>query len=140
MKNDENFKKRFLVVLADRQRGRYFTIHLGSFEDQGEEILDRDVPQNVKAEHTRPGKVQNHIRDHLYKHLKHVGVEALNYLIKKRIKGIEGVIIGGHQELLSRIKEFLPSKLKNKVVGQFIAKPNLPLGDLTEKANKILKV
>lgn len=124
---------RYLVVLADRQNGKFFTIYGNSFEDLGEEILDRDVPQKIKNE-GRPGKISRHIRDHLYKHLKHVGKSALDYLIRKRIKGINGVIIGGHKELLKDIEKFLPARLRNKIVGHFIADTDLSIGDLTRKA------
>ncbi|QQG43179.1 MAG: hypothetical protein HYW45_03185 [Candidatus Daviesbacteria bacterium] len=137
--NDQGSLKRYLVIVADRQHGRFFTIFMGTFEDQGEWVEDKDVPQRIKAEGFRVAKIGRHIIEHLHKHLKHVGDEALNYLVKRRIKGINGVILGSHQELLSSLKKSLPPKLKNKVVGEFVADWHLSIGDLTEKANEVLR-
>lgn len=123
--------KRYLVILADRHKGRFFTIFMNTFENQGEEIAD-DVPQNVKKEHTRPGKVQQHIHEHLLKHLKHVGEKALDFLIRRRIKEIDGVIICGHQELLSTIRNCLPARLKDRVVAEIVSQIDVPIGELTK--------
>lgn len=129
----ENLRKRFLVILADRKRARFFTIFLGSFEDSGEELAPEEVPQKIKAEGFRPGKISRHIREHLFSHLKNVGQKALEFLIKKRIYQLDGVFIGTHKELFSAVKNHLPVKLKQKVVGEFTIKPNNALGDITSK-------
>lgn len=130
---DENFRKRYLVILADRKKAKFFTIYLGDFEDLGEEIIKDDVPQKVKAEDHRPGKISRHIRDHLIKHLKYIGDQALEYLIKRKIRQIDGVFIGTHKELFSDIKNNLPSRLKRKVIGKFVTEPDEPLGDTTSE-------
>ncbi len=130
--------KRYLVVLADRQRGKFFTIFDGNFEDTAEEIFD-DVPQKVKAEHTRPSKIQAHIRDHLHQHLKRVGEGAMDFLVKNRIKQLDGVIIGSHKELFGQIEKFLPERLQKKVIGKFVADFHLSTGDITQKAKLALQ-
>lgn len=112
---------------------------MNTFEDLGEEIMDEDVPQKVKTDNARWGKVERHIRDHLMHHFKHVGAEAMRYLIKRNIKQLDGVFIGGHQEVLHQIKEYLPSRLKNKVKGEFVVNLDLPLGDLTNKVREKFK-
>lgn len=137
--NNESFIKRYLVILADRQKGRYFTIFMNTFEDQGEQILDDDVPQKIKSE-GRPKKVNQHIRSHLYHHLRHVGQKGLDYLIERGVKQVDGVIIGGHQEMLNDIEKFLPPKLKNKVIGRVITRTDVPVGDLTEKIVSEIKL
>lgn len=43
----ENFSKRFFVILADRQKYRFFTIYLGDFQ-QSEELLREDVPKSIR--------------------------------------------------------------------------------------------
>lgn len=127
--------KRYLIILADRQRGRFLTVYMDTFENQGEEFFEQ-VPQKVKAEHTRPGRVQSHIKDHIRRHFKHVGKYALEYLIKKGIRQLDGVFIGGHREFLHKIKEALPSKLKNKVKGEFVTDFTIPAGDLAKQVKQ----
>jgi peptide subunit release factor 1 (eRF1) len=126
--------KRFLVVLADRHRGKYFTVSMDTFEDQGEEIID-NVRQNVRAD---TGHTHRHIREQLTKHLKHVGEKAREYLAKRNIKNLEGVIIGGHQELLNHIKDCLPSELRRNVIAEFKTELTLPVGDMTEKVKQCI--
>lgn len=128
--------KRYLVIVADRQRGKFFTIYMNTFEDEGEEVIDKDVPQKVKVDNARPGKVERHIRDHLYKHLKYVGKKALDYVLKQ-YKHLDGVVVGGHKELVNKTKEYLPPQLKSKVLGVFIAGTDLSIGELTEKAREV---
>lgn len=136
---NERQPRRYLVILADRQKGRFFTLFRHSLEDQGKAIFD-EVPQKVKAEGTRVGKMARHIQDHLYQHLKNVSTKAKYYLIKRRPDTISGVIIGGHQEMLNQIKRTLPSSLRSKVTGQFIADLNQPLHQLAKKATQLLKI
>lgn len=124
--------KRVLVILADRHRGRFFTVCMDSFEDQGEELVD-NVRQNVKAD---TDSRHRHIKEQLHKHLKHVGEKARDYLAKRHIKTIEGVIIGGHKELLHQIKQYLPPELKRNVIAEFVTELTLPIGAMTEKVKQ----
>lgn len=126
--------KRFLVVLADRHRGRYFTVCMDTFEDQGEEVIDI-VGQNVRAD---TGHTHRHIQDQLTKHLKHVGKKAGEYLAKRKITNLEGVIIGGHQELFHHIKDCLPPELRRNVIAEFKTELTLPVGDMTEKVKQYI--
>lgn len=121
------------MILANRQKGKFFTIYLGNFEDQGEEIFDEDVPQKVKNDNGRWGKVERHIRDHLLHHFKHVGASVMRYVISKKIKQLDGIFIASHREYLHEIKEYLPSKLKHKVIGELVADVDTPVGDMTGK-------
>lgn len=129
----ENLNKRFLVILADRKKTRFFTIYLGNFEDFGEEETIEDVPQKIKNVDSRQGIIERHIEGHLIYHLKKVGEDVLQYLIKNRIKQLDGVFIGTHKELFSEVKNNLPKKLRGKILGEFILEPNSALGDITTK-------
>lgn len=128
--------RRYLVILADRERGRYFTIFLNHFEDPGEMIKDKgEVPQKIKPEGRRQNKVDRHIQEHLDNHIEHVCSSALNYA---KLKNIDGVIVGGHKELVHKIEDFLPSQLKHKIIGEFVSNVDAPLGDLTEKSKQVI--
>jgi peptide subunit release factor 1 (eRF1) len=133
-----NPDKRYLVILADRQKGRFFTIFQNNFEDEGAQVFD-EIPQKVKVEHTRPGHIQRHIKDHLHKHLKLIGERAYQFLVNRKIKGIEGIILGSHQELLNPLKNLLPNKLKTRVLGELITDINLSVAEITEKVEQEVK-
>lgn len=124
--------KRFLIIIADRQVGRYFTTY-GDMHENDEEIIESDVPQKVKAHGFRVGKIDRHIRDHLYRHLKHVGLRAFEY-VRFEMWKIDGVIVGGHNEMHSTIINCLPSELAKNVVGTFVADTDMTLDELTQRA------
>ncbi len=121
--------KRYLIILTDRVKARFFTIYLDDFEDE-KWLKEENIPQKTKNV-GRPGKTERHVKDHLYKHLKKSANEALEFA---KLKRIDAVIVGGHKELLNQIKQFLPSKLKNKLKGEFVTDINIPLSELTKKA------
>lgn len=133
-----NYSKRYLVIVADRQHGKYFTIYHDTWEDKGEEFRNIFVPQKVKAEGFRTGKIGHHIRDHLLRHLKEVGKKALNFVKKQKIVVTGGVVIGGHGEMLSTIRKYLPEDLRKKVIGYFITTTDLPVGELADKAKQVI--
>lgn len=130
-------EQRYLVIVADRQYGKYFPMNRNTWEDKGGEVCDANVPQKVKAEGFRTGRIGNHIRDHLHRHLKNVGVKALEYTRKKNIP-INGVILGGHDEMLSTIKRLLPQDLRKLVIARFVSSISLPVGELALLAGKAL--
>lgn len=125
--------------MADRRIGRFFTIYMNTFENLGDQIKDLDVPQRVKVQNGRVGIVDRHILDHLHKHLKHVGVKALEYLVREKVRELDGVVLSGHKEILPLLKEELPVKLKNKVKAKIITSSTIPIADLTQKAVQALE-
>ncbi len=127
--------KRILVIAADRKNGRIFTIFLGNFEDEGRVIKDSVVPQKIKDDNARQGKVDRHVRNHLHKHLRLVIDEAEKYVSKNKLL-INAVVIGGHKELLSEIRSCLPPHLKRIVAGELVCEPDAPLGEITEKVKQ----
>lgn len=126
--------KRYLVILADRVKGRFFTTFLGDFEEE-EEVKDKVTLGKIKAVGGRNNQADRYLRDHLRKHLKLIGLKALEFVRQKKI---DGVIIGGHQELIHKIKDSLPTKLKQKVMGEFVADLNLSLSELTQKSQQAI--
>lgn len=117
--------------MADRKKARVFTIYLGRFEGPGEEFDAEDVPQNIKAVDGRRGKIERHIETHLKKHLQSVGKKVMDYLIRNKVKQVDGVFIGTHKELYADTKNNLPKKLQDKVLGEFVMEPNAVIGDIT---------
>ena len=101
------------------------------------ESEDQKVPQKVKGRNAtmRTGKIEQHIHEHLRKHLKHIGAEVDSFLEEQPIAG---VLIGSHQQLIKPLEDHLPNKLKGKILGEFIADLNAPFHKIIEKSQQEL--
>lgn len=128
--------KKYLIIYADRQHGRFFTTD-DYLHDHDEIVIESDVPQKIKAQGFRVDKLDEHIRVHLHKHLKEVGQKAFEY-IRPEIWKIDGVLVGGHKELHNTIIKFLPHELARNVLSTFVADSDMTLDELTYKALETL--
>lgn len=139
LKNLEDYR-RYLIVLPDREKAKYFMLYDGSIEDQGE-VIDKSVPQNVKgrvpeAQYAdRNDKIQRHINDHLHRHFQTI-TEHIQEFIDNR--PITGVIIGGHKPLMSQFKKQLPKQLREKVVGEFVSELNINMNEMINKSRQVI--
>lgn len=134
----EGIKKhqKYLVVLVDRQRARFFTVHLGKVEDVYD-YFSTDVPQRVKAKKVdwgRYDKIPRHIEEHLRRHLKIIGQLAKTFIVGKNIHFI---LIGSHKELFPKIKYHLKYPLKSMVKGVFVTELNIPLNNILKHSKNI---
>lgn len=128
--------KKYLVLLADREKARLFTVHLGNIEEH-EDIFGEYVPQQVKRINRawkREDKILRHIEDHLHRHLKLIADSVSDF---SKNKNIDFMIIGGHEELISKIKKHLPQNLAKKISGTFITELNIPINNVFLKSKKI---
>lgn len=128
--------KRYLVVVVDRKRGIFFTLFEDLVEDQGH-VEDSSVPQDVKGRDQgyRADKISRHILDHLQRHIELV-VQKVDEFSANRI--ISGVILGGHKEILRRLEDTLPERLKKKVIGKFITELNIPLQQIADESMRVI--
>lgn len=128
--------QRYLVVLADRENARYFTLFSGELENQGE--FHEVVPQKVKGGKLgmRSSKVDRHIKDHLHKHFDHVAKTIKEFVGNK---SINGVLVGGHSEIINSMTRHLPKRLKDKIVAEFVAEPLSSMNDLLKKSKDIIQ-
>lgn len=121
--------QKYLVLLVDREKARLFTVHLGKIEEH-QEVFDKSVPQNVKAkkiDYGRDDKIFRHIEGHLNRYLQKIAKEALEFA---RNKKIQFIILGGHAEMIPKIKNHLPYPLNKKVLGEFVTELNIPLNEV----------
>lgn len=128
--------KKYLVLLIDRKKARLFTVHLGNIEEHVD-VFGEQVPQRVRqinAAWMRQDKVFRHIEDHLHRHLHFIAKKTNEFAKNKHIRFL---IIGGHEELLSKTKEHLPYPLSKKFAGSFITELNIPINDVFLKSKKI---
>jgi len=133
----KNYEK-YLVILADRKRAKFFTVHLGRIE-RVEEILNGQVPQRVSSVHEllgREDKVYRHIEDHLRSHLAFLAQRASEFARKNKIKFI---ILGEHKEIFKKIKRELPWRLKKKIKGEFVTELDVPLNKLLLASKRVVE-
>ena len=128
--------KPYLVLLADREKARLFTVSLGKIKKQMD-ISDPQVPQKVKhGDDTwdQQGKIMRHIEDHLHRHLKLITQEVNKFIKDFPVKFI---IVGGHKEIIPKIKKHLTYPLNKMVLGEFTIDLNMPLNNIFLKSKKI---
>lgn len=128
--------RKYLVLLVDREKARFFTVHLGEIEEH-KDIFNGSVPQKVKAKKIdwgRDDKIPRHIEDDLHKHLKMVAEKTKDFAKRKDIRFI---IIGSHKELLPKVKRVLPYPLNKMVAGEFVTELNIPLNKILAHSKKV---
>lgn len=132
---------RYLVILVDRAQAKFFTLARGNIEKQ-DQLYDPSVPQNVHPDTSealyanREDKNNRHIQDHLHRHFARVG-EKVSAFVED--VPIQGVIIGGHKMYFQQFERYLPSRLKNKIVGEFVSELNTNMNTLVKKALLLYK-
>lgn len=127
---------KYLVLLADREKAKLFTVNLGKIEEQ-KEIFDNSVPQNVKAkkiDYGRDDKIFRHIEQHLHYHLQLIAKETKDFI---KGKNIQFIILGGHEELLPKMKAHLTYPLNKLVIGKLITELNIPVNDVLVLSKKL---
>lgn len=137
LKTIENTLKthpKYLVLLIDREKARFFTVFMGKAEE-AYDYLSTDVPQRVKAKKIdwgRYDKIPRHIEDHLHRHLK-----IISQLTRIFVEGrkIQYIILGSHKELLPKIKAHFKYPLNKMIKGEFITELKGPQlkSDLAQK-------
>ena len=125
-------KGKYLVLLADREKAIFFTVESGKIKEK-KEIFEGSVPQNVKAKKIdwgRDDKIFRHIEQHLHYHLQKVAKEAFEFAKGKKINF---VILGGHRELIPKMKKHLLYPLSKIVIGEFVTELNIPIDKIKRK-------
>ncbi len=128
--------QKYLVLLVDREKARLFTVHLGKIEEH-KDIFNGQVPQRVRAKTINFGRTDKIMRDiegHLHRHLQLIAKATKEFVNGKNIRFI---IVGGHHELIPKIKKHLRYPLNKMVLGEFISELNIPLSTVLQHSKKI---
>ncbi len=130
--------KKYMVILIDREKARLFTVYLGKITEH-KEVFNGIVPQRVREINKawmRQDKISRHIEDHLGRHLKIIA-EAVEEFAKN--KKISFIILGGHKELIPKMKKYLSKKLQSIIWGEFVTELNIPLNDTLLKSKNAVE-
>lgn len=129
--------KRYLVILADRERTRLYTLYLGAIEDK-EDFRKDDVHQKVKAQGSPEleKNIDSHIRDELQKHFDFVADKVKEFVERKPLAG---VVVGGHQTSLHDLENHLPKQIRQKIIGTFTADTDLDDNTLIAKSKEVIE-
>lgn len=124
--------------MADRKKAIFLIVRSQKIEEN-KEVVDGEVPQNVKAKKIdwgRDDKIFRHIEQRLHYHLQFIAKAALEF---SKGKAIEFLILGGHKEMIPKLKAHLLYPLNKMVKGQFTADLDLPADKILKKVQNIPK-
>ena len=124
--------RRFCVVVADTEKARLFTMYLG-------ELIERsDIFDVVPGWHKQGGwsqaRYQRHIEDLVNRHLKHVADSVFDL---HKSEGFGHLVVGGSQEVRTRLYQILHSYLQKIVAGYITVDVNSSTEDILKAARKI---
>jgi len=130
--------QRYAIMLVGRDTARIFLVHLGEIEEYTE-VRSDDVP----GRHKKGGwfslaerSYERHIDYHVELHLKDVIRELGSFLTGEYVGRL---LIGGSEEAVSRVREMLPQRVSEKIIGTFQADMQSGIKEILEKADPILK-
>lgn len=127
--------KRYCTVVIDRRKARIFSVYLGNIEEYLGFFAD-DVPAKVNEgewANLREHKIANHIEDHVQRHLKNIADKTRIFFKKQKF---DRLLIGGRKSIVAKFIETLHPFLRERVSGQFLAEPTLPLNTILEYSLK----
>lgn len=122
-----------MVYLVDREKAVVFTFQNGKAKNK-KEFTNGHVPQRVKVDEEhffgRADKIARHIEDHLHRHF----VSTTNFAEKYwEERQFDGIIIGTHKPLFSKITRHLPRKMKDHLIGKLVIHFKSPFGKTLDK-------
>lgn len=126
--------RRFCVIVTDKEKARIFTLYLG-------EMMERtDLFDVVPGWHKQGGwsqaRYQRHIEDHVNKHLKHVADSLFDFYKRE---GFGHLIIGGSQEIRTRLHRILHSYLQQVFRGFISVEVTSSVDEIAEAASRIVE-
>lgn len=134
---------RYCVVVTDARKARIFSLYLGEFEEYGG-VFNDDVPSKISVGRGGrlggPGvwggtgelRIQRHIEDHVHRHLKRVAERTFDFFTQKQSDLL--IIAGPEDKTLPYLTNHLHSYLRERLAGEFHARPDMPLAELKERA------
>ncbi len=129
---------RILIALVTRRQAVFYEYYMGELSEL--EQLSDEVPGRVRMAGwygLEERRVRRHIHDHEHQHYKRVA-DRLFQLHKAG--HYEKLILGGHESELPNFREFLHPYVRDCIIGDFPAEPELkmtPLKRILEESRRI---
>lgn len=130
---------KYLVLVVDKKQAKIFMVHSNGAVERSEEIAGGQVPKKVKHGDDNwdsQDKIFRHIQDHLHRHLTIIAGKIKLYAAQE---DVAGVLIGGNNQLFTKIKEHLPSPILRKVKKTFLVDMKVPFNVIWERAMVVIK-
>jgi peptide subunit release factor 1 (eRF1) len=107
---------RLAVALVDRGRARLFTIFLGEIEEERDAFNPEPVKHvaSTGADQARTMNLQRRAEEHAHLHWKHVA-SMLDALVREN--RFDRLMLGGSLDAANRLRELLPKRLAESIVG-----------------------
>ncbi|MCS6936210.1 MAG: hypothetical protein NZ610_02335 [Candidatus Bipolaricaulota bacterium] len=134
---------RYCVLVADARKARIFSLYLGEFEEHLG-VFNDEVHSKVSVGRGErvggPGvwgstgelRIQRHIEDHFHRHLKRVAEYTFDLFRQEQCELL--IIAGPEDKTLPYLKDHLHSYLRERLAGEFHARPDMPISELKERA------
>lgn len=113
-------------------------VHSNGAVERSEEIMDGQVPKKVKHGDDNwdsQDKIFRHIQDHLHRHLTIIAERIKFYAAQEKTAGI---LIGGNNQLFTKIKEHLPYPLSGQVKKTFLVDMKVPFNEILERVKGVI--
>lgn len=124
--------ERYLIMLFDKERAKFFSVFLNEIEDYKD--IKLDFPGRHKRGGFRQMGYQRHIDEHMRQNLEKMAGALDNF---SRDKKFDRLILAGTPEALSVMKKILPIDLKRKIAGEFRPQLFLSHEKVLEQARKV---
>ena len=128
----------YVVLLVNQKRARLLSIQMGQVAEDLQITNPELIPDvRVNKDEGKLGgqdKAFRHSQKYLNQYLKKVASAAQKFARKT---GARYVILGGHREMISKMKGLLPTKLKELVRGELIALPEMPTAEVLFKSRQL---
>jgi peptide chain release factor subunit 1 len=127
--------RRFLVILVERSKARFFEVYAGQIREYTD-VFD-DVPGKVKMGGYggyEERRIERHIEDHVRRHFKHVADVAFE-LFKRHSH--DSVILLGSEQNTSEFHHFLHNTLHDRIVATEVEEFNANLKSILDRIRKM---
>jgi peptide chain release factor subunit 1 len=123
---------RYLILLIERSRARFYELFAGRMQNRGE--LLEEVPNKVRAGGYggyEERRIERHIQDHVKHHMKRVADRAFELF---RATGCEYLILAGNEVNTEEFRNFLPTVLQERQIAAVSEEGRSSESDLLRKA------
>jgi peptide subunit release factor 1 (eRF1) len=128
--------ERYGIALADRHRGRLFTMFLGTIQEDHDAVNPEPVQKvaSTGSDQARTTNLQQRADEHAHAHLKHVASILESMAREKRF---DRLILGGPTAPVNRLRELLSPKLVAVLAGVVHVPVDASKGEILAAAREI---